>query len=184
MPNHVAHYVTIHGPAETIADIRSVVERDEESLMEHYLPLSCGEWDYGVACDEWGTKWGDYETRVCGEGGPDTELDIVFQSAWGPLRPGLDRLSALLGVTIVASWIEEQPAFCGWAVIENGITMASADLDVDSLHDEVNAIEDDDERCDYFVDRSNELIETATEMAEDAYARLLERRASQSEISA
>lgn len=178
MPNHVAHFATLYGKPETIAEIKAVIDNDE-SLMEHYLPLSCGEWDYDVACEEWGSKWGDYETQVTDDEESDDEVNIVFQSAWGPLRPGLDRLSEALGLTIVVSWIEEQPAFCEWAIIENGITITKAELDVESLHNELDAIEDDDERMDVFMDRYNEMIETCTEMAEDAYARLLERRKEQ-----
>jgi len=46
-------------------------------------PIDCNNW-YIWAIDNWGTKWGTYETRVHQLGGDGSPILIEFQSAWDP----------------------------------------------------------------------------------------------------
>ena len=45
-----------------------------------------GAW-YDWAIENWGTKWGTYETRFHELGGDGAPILIEFQSAWGPPNP-------------------------------------------------------------------------------------------------
>lgn len=46
-------------------------------------PNDCHNW-YDWAIDNWGTKWGTYDTRVHELGGDGSPVLIEFQSAWCP----------------------------------------------------------------------------------------------------
>lgn len=51
---------------------------------------SCNWYDWNV--ENWGTKWGTYDTEVHQLGGDGAPLMISFQSAWGPPSPKAMRL--------------------------------------------------------------------------------------------
>ena len=66
----------------------------EGNLFETFVPLSSGEWNYNVACEEWGTKW-DIS-------GGDVEVDEDnksctgwFDTAWSPGIQAYEKLTDL-----------------------------------------------------------------------------------------
>jgi len=81
------------------------------SLFASLIPLSCVDWDYYVATQEWGTKWdcleGDFNLDEDGLSG-----NGWFDTAWGPPIRAYERLKAL-GFYIESFFSESGMGFCG-----------------------------------------------------------------------
>lgn len=64
------------------------------TLFETFVPLSSGEWDYGTAVEEWGTKWdingGDISVDPDGK-----SASGFFDTAWGPATEAYEKMYAL-----------------------------------------------------------------------------------------
>jgi hypothetical protein len=64
------------------------------NLFETFVPLSTTEWEYGVAIDEWGTKWditaGDLSISEDGK-----EVSGWFETPWGPGIRAYEKMSEL-----------------------------------------------------------------------------------------
>jgi hypothetical protein len=111
MPNWCQNVVTItcdeSKKEELAALLRSI---EEEKFCEHVKPLPGGEWNYGWAVANWGTKWDIVECEVLQD--EDTEIIVFFQSAWSPPLPIYEQLVAD-GFGVDASYEERGCGFCG-----------------------------------------------------------------------
>jgi hypothetical protein len=80
-------------------------------LLETFIPFSSGEWDYGIAVEEWGTKWditaGDFELHSGGTSGSGW-----YETAWSPPIAAYVKLKEQ-GFTINATYTEPGIGFCG-----------------------------------------------------------------------
>ena len=93
MPNWCSNnFYARHEDPAMVAKFAQAVR--EGNLFETFVPLSSGDWNYSVACDEWGTKW-----DIC-DG--DVEVDEEnksctgwFQTAWSPAIVAYERLTDL-----------------------------------------------------------------------------------------
>ena len=84
MPNWCSNSLTIKGDASTLVQLKDVIEKDGDGLLEAIKPL--GEWDYGTAVDKWGTKW-DVSTEgleYTDNGDGTATIEGWFDSAWSP----------------------------------------------------------------------------------------------------
>jgi len=61
------------------------------NLFETFVPLSSGEWDYNVACDEWGTKW-DISAGDVDVAEDSKSCSGWFETAWSPGTIAYERL--------------------------------------------------------------------------------------------
>lgn len=108
MPNWCMNTVTIKGNLEKLKAIHDAIENDGK-FLEFLVPI--GEWDYGKACDAWGTKWDITEGSAELEG--DT-LDLTFDTAWGPPTAAYETYTdANPDMHIEASYYEPGMAFVG-----------------------------------------------------------------------
>jgi hypothetical protein len=120
MPNWCSNTITVsHEDGKQMAKFEKAM--GEGNLFQTFVPLSSGEWDYGTACEEWGTKWdvnggefnldeiaGDYNT---GFG--------FFDTAWGPPIAFYEAMKEL-GFQITATYHEPGMAFVGQWTNEDG----------------------------------------------------------------
>jgi hypothetical protein len=110
MPNWCDNSVSVsHEDSEMMEKFAKAVE--EGNLFETLVPLSSGEWDYGTACEEWGTKWdisdGNFdlaEDKLSGNG--------WFNTAWSPPIAAFKKLHEL-GFSIDALFHECGMGFAG-----------------------------------------------------------------------
>jgi hypothetical protein len=117
MPNWCSNTINIsHENPEQIAKFAKAME--DGNLFQTFVPLSSGEWDYGTAVEEWGTKWdvngGDFNI-----GDPTTEGFGFFDTAWGPPIAFYEALEKL-GFQIHATYHESGLAFIGQWSNEDG----------------------------------------------------------------
>jgi hypothetical protein len=74
--------ITVSGTKEKMDAL--VAAAQEDKLLEFLNPI--GEWDYGKAWEEWGTKWEVREATV--DGPEEIEGDyfayLSFDTAWSP----------------------------------------------------------------------------------------------------
>lgn len=111
MPNWCANSVTLthSDPAQVDAAIAAY---QQGRLLEHFVPLPGGEWDYNFCVNRWGTKWD--------VGGNDADFDrldantvtLNFDSAWAPPCQALEQACAN-GFEVEAYYHEPGMAFCG-----------------------------------------------------------------------
>lgn len=59
--------------------------------LVHPQPEGIGDGWYHWSIENWGTKWGTYDTKVHELGGDGSPILIEFQSAWGPPSPSTMR---------------------------------------------------------------------------------------------
>ena len=72
----------------------------EEHFNEFILPLG-QEWEYGLACEKWGTKWdvSDFDIEInINDLEDDTTIhfDIYYCTAWGPNIPVSEKFYEIL----------------------------------------------------------------------------------------
>jgi len=109
MPNWCMNTATITGPVEKLNAIVEGIKQDK--MLETMVPI--GEWDYGTAVDNWGTKWDPH--------GVDWDLDeanqtlsLNFDSAWGPPTIAYENYTdANDDVHIESSYYESGMCFVG-----------------------------------------------------------------------
>ena len=82
------------------------------NLFETFVPLSSGEWDYGTAIEEWGTKWdvsngGDITVDPDGKSAYG-----FFDTAWGPATEAYAKFNEL-GFDIDVLYHETGMCFAG-----------------------------------------------------------------------
>lgn len=93
MPNWCTNSFSVsHKDPEMVAKFAQAVR--DGNLFETFVPLSSGEWDYGTACEEWGTKWdisgGDVDVDENNE-----SCNGWFDTAWSPAIEAYRKLSEL-----------------------------------------------------------------------------------------
>jgi len=109
MPNWCMNNATITGPIEKLNAIVAGIKQDK--MLETMVPI--GEWDYGTAVDNWGTKWDpqdvDWEIDEANQ-----TLSLNFDSAWGPpVTAYINYVEDNEDVTIEASYYEPGMCFIG-----------------------------------------------------------------------
>lgn len=110
MPNWCNNSLTVtHPDKELMQKFCDGVKNG--NLLETLVPLSTGEWDYGTAVDEWGTKWdvssGEFELDEDGLSG-----NGWFDTAWGPPLAAYSKLLEM-GFSIDAGYSESGMGFVG-----------------------------------------------------------------------
>jgi len=83
MPNWCSNTLMIRGDVETLSQLKPVLEAGK-GLLEAIKPI--GEWEYGTACEAWGTKW-DVSTeglQFTDNGDGTATIEGYFDSAWSP----------------------------------------------------------------------------------------------------
>lgn len=118
MPNWCNNDITITGPKNKIVDVWTDATV-KEGLLEVIAPI--GEWDYGTACETWGTKWDISLEGLEFIDNEDGTASIVgyADSAWAPPIDALRRfcennqdVSAEIryfepGMSFVGKWTNE-----------------------------------------------------------------------------
>lgn len=91
------------------------------SILETYVPLPGGKWDYDKANQYWGTKWSDCNLTLPEYGpGADT-VYFGFDSPWGPPMDGILNVSEQFPDLIFGiSYFEPGMQFAGGAVFSKG----------------------------------------------------------------
>jgi hypothetical protein len=120
MPNWCDNSITISGPTETIKKLwetaTSMQGSDERrGLLEAMVPI--GEWEYGSAVENWGTKWDiDHEGLEFTDNGDGTgDISGWFNSAWSPPVSAYDNfLENNEDCGIYASYYEPGMDFAGF----------------------------------------------------------------------
>ena len=106
MPNWCMNNATITGPVEKLNAIVEGIKQDK--MLETMVPI--GEWDYGTALDNWGTKW-DLQDVDWDLDEANQTLSLNFDSAWGPPTIAYRNYTdANEDIIIEASYYE--PAMC------------------------------------------------------------------------
>ena len=109
MPNWCMNNATITGPIEKLNAIVEGIKQDK--MLETMVPI--GEWDYGTAVENWGTKWDlqDVEWEI---DEANQTLSLNFDSAWGPPTIAYENYTdANDDVHIEASYYESGMCFVG-----------------------------------------------------------------------
>ena len=93
MPNWCSNSLTIKGDASTLESLKEIIESDGEGLLEAIAPI--GDWDYGTAVDNWGTKWdvSSEGLEYTDHGDGTAEVTGWFQSAWSPPIDAFQKLA-------------------------------------------------------------------------------------------
>lgn len=110
MPNWCTNSFSIsHEDAEMITKFAEAFKAG--NLFETFFPLSTGEWDYGTAVEEWGTKWdisnGDISIDPEGK-----SASGFFETAWGPATEAYSKFHDL-GFDIDVLYHEPGMCFAG-----------------------------------------------------------------------
>ena len=124
MPNWCMNNATITGPIEKLNAIVEGIKQDK--MLETMVPI--GEWDYGTAVDNWGTKW-DLQGVDWDLDEDNQTLSLNFDSAWGPPTIAYENYTdANDDVHIEASYYE--PGMCFVGEYDSGLgTNMSFDVD-------------------------------------------------------
>ena len=111
MPNWCANSISVtHQDPQQIDAMIAAYQQGR--LLEHFVPLPDGEWNYDFCLSHWGTKWD--------VGGPDATwerldphtVELSFDSAWSPPAEVYEQMCTL-GFEIDARYWEPGMAFCG-----------------------------------------------------------------------
>jgi len=125
MPNWCNNSFTVeHEDPEMIAKFVAGVKNG--NLLETLIPLSCGEWDYSTAVEEWGTKWdvtsGDAEISDDGK-----SASGWFESAWSAPINAFYKLDEL-GYTLDVLYYEPGMCYAGHYLTETDDTCVEYDF--------------------------------------------------------
>ena len=111
MPNWCMNTITVSGTKEKMDAL--VAAAQEDKLLEFLNPI--GEWDYGKAWEEWGTKWEVREATV--DGPEEIEGDyfayLSFDTAWSPPIAAYRNAQEIHDIKISASYYEPGMCFVG-----------------------------------------------------------------------
>jgi hypothetical protein len=111
MPNWYCGTVTISGDITPFKEWYNNKKDKEYGLQNNFaqsfVPLSSGDWDYGTACNEWGTKWDLANVQVHSEDDDDV-FSFSFDSAWSPPNYLWKQIEKRYGVEVSEVGYEEQ----------------------------------------------------------------------------
>lgn len=173
MPNHCSNKLGVYGDPAKLAEFVATVTctpKEEEESKESYLifekTLPCPEelktvdansttrpamlkkygasdW-YDWCLDNWGTKWGDYNTDLEDfEPGEDDAIFFTYTTAWGPATQGLLNLSKLYPDLLFANLFEESGMqLMGGTVHKNGIELDYVEREYPAYPEEERDAED------------------------------------------
>lgn len=79
----------VNGPMENREQYNRV-DLKEDEIATLKAKHGAADW-FDWQTDNWGTKWGTYDTKVHEMGGDGSPILIEFQSAWGPPNPNMMR---------------------------------------------------------------------------------------------
>lgn len=122
------------------SDKQKEMELQNERNLVKYGHKDWYDWQYA----EWGTKWGDCDTELTGDGiayNGDGWLNFVFESAWSCPAEGIRKVSVMFpDLTFVVSYMEEGMGFVGANGFKAGkmIEHFSENISVDGIPDEIN----------------------------------------------
>jgi hypothetical protein len=112
MPNWYCGTVTISGnitPFKQWCDKNKNTENGlENSFAQTFVPLSSGDWDFGTACSEWGTKWDLRNVQVLSDDDDENVFSFTFESAWSPPNYLWKQIEKRYGVEVSEIGYEEQ----------------------------------------------------------------------------
>jgi len=138
MPNHCWNKLVITGDITRVRKELGSTDEDEglwkvnfsesglldrlfpmpEELKGTESPTDSPNW-YDWASENWGTKWGDYDTELLND--YDNTIVFLFQSAWAPPTQGISNVAAQYPEAKFRLTFQE-PGMCfkGSCVWENG----------------------------------------------------------------
>ena len=148
MPNWCSNNFTVyHKDPEMIKKFADALNAHE--LFQTFVPLSSGEWDYGTALEEWGTKWdatvGDVDIE---EGGKS--CCGWFDTAWGPGIRAYEKLSEL-GFEVDITFHEPGMCFAGRFTSPDEEYYVEYDFEDENWRDKI-----DDDEVMYLLDSEYE----------------------------
>lgn len=171
MPNWCENYMQVVGEPAKIAELLDGFDNEGEHVefLAKHAPLSCGDWDYGTAIDEWGTKWDLANFHYDYKAGDDNAT-VRFESAWAPPVEGIRRVSQKFPLLAFGlSWMENGMCFYGYAGFHRGHTVGLFDGDIPDFYEQAAAKlgkdEDDPEVCDLAVDMEHDLWSRIDDLA-------------------
>ncbi len=85
MPNWCSNTLLITGDTNTLVQLKSVIEQDDDyELLEAIAPI--GEYDRETAISKWGTKWdvSSEGLEYTDNGDGTSTIEGYFDSAWSP----------------------------------------------------------------------------------------------------
>ena len=112
--------------------------RQQEANIAKYGYPNWYDWAY----DNWGTKWGDCDTDIAFPlqfGNGTWELQVNYQTAWGPADAGFLKVSALFPELLFTfDYDEEAGFFAGVHVFKNGAIVFESMYEPCSYEEEVD----------------------------------------------
>jgi hypothetical protein len=98
-------------------------ENKQKSNLEKY---GYSDW-YGWCNNNWGTKWGDYNTEIQREG--KNTIKITFKSAWSPPIQGITKVSQIFPrLRFKLNHFESGSAVKGTFIVKGGIVQKNVQL--------------------------------------------------------
>ena len=149
MPNHCDNTLVITGPDIDIRRFIHITKCDEKEpyVIAQHMPIPDdfkGDGWYTWCVNNWGTKWGDYETHLFKEE-PD-EAIFHYQTAWGPYSDEfLQKISIPFPtLTFLMQYEERGCCFLGVSVVRDGKILYS-----NCIEPELPEYNEDDEEAFY-----------------------------------
>jgi hypothetical protein len=172
MPNWCINKLVVTGPK---ADRDNFINgfptptedgRDPE-FIKYYIPMpeSTEDW-HAWQTTNWGTKWGDCDTRIARH--DDNETTVMFNTAWGPTLPAIKTISGMFPTLKFAVVYDESGmCFMGAATFLNGECIFDTLVQGDDYPtwDSVN-----DEDMDKWMNEIQDLFSDLGIKAAEAYA--------------
>ena len=160
MPNHVTNHLTVSGPKDDLLAFHNAInfgEGESNGIIRAFIPfpeeltgksitnndgevvgVAFTDEGYAWCLNNWGTKWGDYDTKVSwgpvdtlnlipgNEANPDeTEWCVVYRydTAWSPANQAILTISSMFpNLTFVTTWTEEGYQSAGAFIAHNGLS--------------------------------------------------------------
>ena len=130
MPNHCDNTLVITGPDVDIRRFIHITKCDEKEpyVIAQHMPIPDefkGDGWYTWCVNNWGTKWGDYETQLFKDA---TDQAIFhYQTAWGPYSDEfLQKISKPFPtLTFLVQYQETGCCFAGVSAVRNGDVLYS-----------------------------------------------------------
>lgn len=130
MPNHCENTLQITGPDVDIRRFIHITKCDEKEpyVIAQHMPIPDefkGDGWYTWCVNNWGTKWGDYETQLFKE--QVDEAIFHYQTAWGPFSDEfLQKISKPFPtLTFLMQYQETGCCFAGVSAVCNGDVLYS-----------------------------------------------------------